>query len=144
MIKVVILYAPQDAAVKKFADSVQKAFDKKSFKVTVTGAGKAHIPNIAAAEAVILGSRTENGADMHEDFSELLRAFSGVNFAGRCAAFFAEKGSGTATVFAEALADSEISLFPEPLTFQEKIIDSQKIKRWVSQFSSYIRKNLHD
>ncbi len=144
MIKVVILYAPQDAVVKKFADCVQKAFDRKSFKVTVMGAGKAHIPDIAAVDAVILGSRSENGVDIHADFSELRRAFSGVNFAGRCAAFFADKGSDTAGELTASLADSEIAVFTEPLAYQDKEADAQKIKHWVTQFSSFIRKNLHE
>jgi flavodoxin len=144
MIKVVILYAPQDAAVKKFADCVQKAFDKKSFKVAALSAGKAHIPDIAAVDAVILGSCSESVADVHEDFAELLRAFSGVNFAGRCAAFFTDKGSDAAGEFSSALVDSEISIFAEPLAYQEKEADAQKVKRWVAQFMSFIRKNIHE
>ncbi|MBN2353986.1 MAG: flavodoxin family protein [Spirochaetales bacterium] len=144
MFKVVILYAPQDASVRKFADCVQKAFDRKQFKATTTGAGKAHVPDIAAVDAVIFGSRAENGINVHADFTELMRAFSGVNFAGRCAAFFADKGSGIAGEFARALADSEISVFSETLAFQEKATDTQKIKRWVDQYSTFIRKNVHE
>ncbi len=144
MFKVVILYAPQDAAVRKFADCIQKAFDRKTFKATALGAGAAHIPDIAAVDAVILGSRAENGLDVHTDFSELMRAFSGVNFAGRCAAFFADRGSGTAGKFTGALEDSEISVFSEPLMFQEKETDTRKIKDWVGHYSSFIRKNVHE
>jgi flavodoxin len=144
MTKVVILYAPQDAAVKKLADCIQKSFDRKSFKAMVLCAAKANIPDMAAVDAVILGSRSENGVDIHADFSELMRAFAGVNFAGRCAAFFADKASKTADEFASALAASDISIFPEALPFQEKGPDAVKVKRWVTQLSSFIRKNHHD
>jgi flavodoxin len=144
MIKVVILYAPQDPAVKRFAETVQKAFDKKTFKVTVKSASQSQMPDITAADAVILGSKADDGTAVHSDFSELMRAFTGVNLSGRCAAFFGSQGTKTAHKFADALADSDISVFESPLVFQEKGAEAQKIKRWAAQFAAYIRKKLHE
>jgi flavodoxin len=144
MITMLILYAPESPALKKCAESLRKAFDRKIFKVTASSAAKSHLSDIAGVKAVILGSWAEDGSPVHTDFAEFIRAFSGVNLSGRCAAFFGEKGSDTAADFTAALADSGISIFKEALVLQEKGCDTQKMKQWAGQYSSYIRKNLHD
>jgi flavodoxin len=144
MIQLLILYAPEQSALKKCAESLQKAFDKKIFRTIVRSAAKSHLPDIASAQAVILGCRAQDGAPVHADFAEMVRSFSGVNLAGRCAGFFGEKGSATAGEFASALADSDIVIYGEPLVLDEKGFDAQKMKRWTAQFSTFVRKNLND
>ena len=143
-IPILILYAPEKPAMKKHAESLRKAFDRRVFRVFARSAAVSHLPDIAAVKAVILGCREENDAPVHADFTEFVRAFAGVNLAGRCAAFFGEKGSQTADRFAASLEDSDISLYGEPLVLQENGFDAQKLKRWAGQFSGFIRKNIHD
>ena len=130
--------------MKKCAELLRKAFDRKAFTATAQSASSSHLSDVAAARAVILGSATEEDTPVHADFTELVRAFSGVNLAGRCAAFFAEKASETAGAFAAALSDSDISMFGEPLVLDEKGFDGPQLKRWAGQFSAFIRKHLHD
>ncbi len=144
MITMLILYAPDEPVMKKCAEHLRKAFDRKVFRVIARSASQSHLSDMAAVQAVILGSLPEDGAPVHPDFAEFMRAFSGVNLSGRCAAFFGEKGTDTVAALAAALEDSDISRFGEPLALEKTGCDVQKVKRWAAQYSNFIRKNLHD
>lgn len=143
MTRVIIIYAPDDTATKKCADHLQKAFTKKEFFVDTRCAGKADIADIAAADAVILGSRGNRAVAIHADYQELLRAFSGVNFAGRIAGIYMEKDTNTFIEFSEALKDSDILIFDEPLFIPEKGIENTELTRWVKKYSTFLKENLH-
>jgi menaquinone-dependent protoporphyrinogen IX oxidase len=144
MTKVIILYAPHDSGIKKFIEALLKAFDKKRFTVTAKNALKSHIPDIAAADAVVFGSKGNSAVSIHAEFKELLRAFSGVNLAGKSAGFFLEKNTDTFKDFEKALKVSDISIFDEPLIYQEKGIDAKQLRRWADKFGKFLEKNIHE
>jgi flavodoxin len=143
MIKILILYAPQDSGMKKFVDALQKAFPGKEFMVSVKSSSKAQIPDIAAADAAIFGSKGNSAISIHTDYKELLRAFGGVNLSGRSVGFFIEKDTSTFEDFSNALKESDIAIFEEPLIYQERGLDFKQLKRWISQFILFVRRNMH-
>lgn len=140
MLRVCILYAPDEIGLRRLAESLQKAFDHKKFILTVKGAAKANMADITAAQAVIFGCRGLGSLAIHPDFAEFVRAFSGVNLSGRSAAIFMEKDTATYLEFAAALKDTDIALFDEPLLVT-KTINQAELEAWVKRFIIFIEEH---
>ena len=140
MLRVCILYAPDESGLKRLAESLLKAFDHKKFSLTVKTAAKATIADVTAAQAVIFGCRSQGGLAIHPDFAEFVRAFKGVNLSGRSAAIFMEKDTATYLEFASALKDTDIALFDEPFLIS-KNLNQAECEAWVKRFIIFIEEH---
>lgn len=144
MTRIIILYAPDDPAMRKISDQVQKAFDKKQYHITIKNAQRSSIAEIAASQAVIFGSRGNSAVPIHSDYQELVRAFSGVNLAGKSAAIVMEKETETFMEFSAVLKDSEISIFDEPLFLTVQHSENTEIARWVKKYCAFIKEHAYE
>ena len=140
MFNVAIIYAPEDEDIHEFAQQIHSEFKKSDFKATLKKANKASIPDIAAADIVVFGSKEQKKYPIHNDFSQLIRSFSGVNLAGRAAAFFILENSDTLAEFKKVLNDSDIQFFNPPLYIkkEKQKANAKAISQWVKKiYKSY-------
>lgn len=136
MFNVAIIYAPQKSELKELAEIIKNSFNSKSFKVIIKSASQASIPDIAAAEILILAANSSGSSPIHSDFSEILRALKGVNLAGRLAAFYAVNTSDTFKAFKKILNNSEAEIGPELfLSAKGKKARKAEIKNWIEELS---------
>jgi len=136
MFNVAIIYAPQKSELKELVEIIKDSFDSKNFKVISKSASKAGIPDIAAAEILILAANSSGSSPIHSDFSEILRALNGINLAGRLAGFCAVNTSDTLEAFKEVLNDSEAVIGPELLLSAKGEKERKaEIKSWVEELS---------
>ena len=62
MFNVAIIYAPQKSELKELAGIIKNSFNSKSFKVIIKSASQAGIPDIAAAEILILAGNSSGSS----------------------------------------------------------------------------------
>ena len=140
-----VIYAPAEGEINKIADAVRESMQMCKFSVAVKEAAGASIPDMAAADLILLGSspQGEGEASIHSDFSEIIRALEGVNLAGRVAGVFAVDSEKTLTDFRKALKDSEITLKNENLILiKSNKIDKNKIKKWLNRLSAQVEERV--
>ena len=132
MYRAVIIYAPDDEQMGGLARRVESSLDRDSFEVETKIAGQAAIPDLAAADLIILGSRAAAEDPIHSDFSEILRALSGITLAGRVAGVFSAAGVSTLAAFRRALQDCELAL-PERNFLNLSGEHGPEIERWTAE-----------
>jgi len=136
MFNVAIIYAPQESELKGLTEIIRDCFNPKNFKVIIKSASQAGIPDIAAAEILILAANSSGRSAVHSDFSEILRALKGVNLAGRLAGFCTVNTSDTLKAFKEVLSDAEAIIGPELfLSAKGKKARKAEIKNWIEELS---------
>ena len=84
MYRLTILYAPEDEEYAGPAKQLGDAFSELGLDVVVKAAKNAGIPDILAADIVIFGSSVFKPY-LHPHFAEMVRAFKGINLAGKFA-----------------------------------------------------------
>ena len=110
MYRGVIIYAPAGAGMEQFVRRLEECIDRERLKVETKPAVQAAIPDLAAADLFLLGSLPEGQNPIHSDFSEILRALSGVTLAGRIGGVFSMNSPPTLSAFRDALRDCELDL----------------------------------
>jgi flavodoxin len=105
-----LIYAPATAEMDALAELIVGKLAGERVTVVRKPARDAAIPDLAAADLVLLGSTAGAAAAIHEDFAEILRALDGISLAGRSVGVFALGSESTISAFAEALKDCEIAL----------------------------------
>ncbi|MBN2535885.1 MAG: flavodoxin family protein [Spirochaetales bacterium] len=137
MFRVIILYAPDEETILETAKNIKAAFNNEKCETAVKAAKNALIPDIAASDIVILGSKTEGKKPVHSDFKEIIRALHGINLAGRIAGFFSFGLDATITSFKEALLDSDITIYKDNLLIKDGQNNSSEISIWVKKLIVY-------
>ncbi len=136
MFNVAIIYAPQKSELKDLAEIIKDSFNSKNFKVISKSASQAGIPDIAAAEILILAASSSGSSPIHSDFSEILRALNGINLAGRLAGFCAVNTSDALEAFNAVFNDSEAVIGPELLlSARDAKACKAEIKNWIEELS---------
>ncbi len=142
----VIIYAPEDKALQGVINNIEAVVNKKFISLTVMPAGKALISHIALADLVILASLDDSQRSIHEDFSELLRTFTGVNLSGKFIGFVTVKDSNTLKDFEKSLKDTGITYFEEPLAVEDGIqAGSRSLTAWIKKLENEFKefKSVH-
>ncbi|MBN2442271.1 MAG: flavodoxin family protein [Spirochaetales bacterium] len=121
MLKVIILYAPEDKSTNNPVNNIKTAFENEKCVVLAKSAKNTTIPDITASEILIIGSKTDGKKSIHPEFKELTRALKGINLAGRTAGIFSFDNEKTVTSFKEVLHDSGISLYNLNLYFKNEM-----------------------
>ena len=129
MFRAAVIYAP--AALEAVAERISASLDRKRFQVSLKPAEQASIPDLAAADLVLLGSSAKGRAALPSEFAEILRALSGINLAGRVAGVFAAGGDAPLAAWKKALKDSGIRLEAENL-LQSDGADPKALSGWVA------------
>jgi len=130
MCKVVILYAPDEKFINETANNIATVFNKGKCHTTVKSANQTKIPDITASDIIIFGPNTKEKKTVHPDYKEIIRAFTGINLAGRIAGFFTFGGNESINSFKEILHDTDISLY-EPNFLIENNNDPDILMKWV-------------
>jgi flavodoxin len=127
MLRAAVIYAP--AALQAAAERVSASLDRKRFRVSVKPAGEAAVPDLAAADLVLLGSSAQGRAALPREFAEIVRALAGINLAGRVAGVFAEGSDASLAAWKKALRDSGIRL--EESLLRSDQADPRALSAWV-------------
>lgn len=110
MYQAAVIYAPASSAMGALTERIAEALKERRLKVVRKEAAQAIIPDLTAADLVVLGSAAGTKAAIHEDFTEILRALKGISLAGRTIGVFALQSSETLQAFEKALSDCEVPL----------------------------------
>jgi hypothetical protein len=146
MYQCVIIYAPEDKTLQGVINNIKALVDKNLFTLTVMPAGKALISHIALADLVILASLNDSGLSIHEDFSELLRTFTGVNLSGKLVGFVTAKDGSSLRDFEKSLKDTGITYFEEPLAVEDgSQAGSRSLTAWIKKMENEFKefKSVH-
>jgi hypothetical protein len=136
MYRLRILYAPKEDKTDKWVKAVEEAFQKyQELEVSSKSCQEASMTDFQAADIMIIGQFFENGENKNvcDNFKEILRALRGVNLAGRLAGFLSHKHDNVPLLFQEALKETDIRYFEEPLTLKEGKNDKKQIQDWVTR-----------
>jgi flavodoxin len=136
MFRAAVIYAP--AALQAVAERISAALDRKRFQVSVKPAEQASIPDLAAADLVLLGSsaQAQAGAPLPVEFAELLRALSGINLAGRVGGIFAAGSDAPLAAWKKALQDSDLRVDENLLRCDQA--DAQALRGWVVELARQV------
>ncbi len=127
MLRAAVIYAP--AALQTVAERIAASLERKRFQVNLKPAGQASIPDLAAADLVLLGSSAQGRAALPAEFAEILRALSGINLAGRVGGVFAAGSDAPLTAWKKALKDCGIRL--EENLLRCDVAEAQALSAWV-------------
>lgn len=139
MYKVIILYAPDEKTIVDTVNDIEIAFNNENCITAVKAAKNALIPDIAASEIVILGSKAEGKRLIHSDFKEIIRSLRGINLAGRIAGIFSFDQEETFVSFKQALNDSDITVFGKSLLIKNGQPDSSATAAWAKKILTYYK-----
>ncbi len=133
MRRATIIYAPADSAVAALAAEMEHAFDPNQFRVRMKEAAQAAVPDLAAADVILLGSQPDGRAAVHRGFNEIIRSLRGINLAGRVAGLFAVGSRKTLEVLRRALKDSDVLIAAEEFVLEPGAGDrhGEKAGAWV-------------
>lgn len=145
MYHAVIIYASGENKLKSIVGKIEESFDKDKFEVVVKDAADASIPDIAAADLILLGSSQEGSKAVHSNFAEIIRAFEGISLAGRVAGLFSVDSERTLSKFKKALKDSEVTLKKENsfLVNSSERINKTQIREWLQTLSAQVEEIIH-
>ncbi|MBN1834686.1 MAG: hypothetical protein JW820_02485 [Spirochaetales bacterium] len=112
MYQAAVVYAPASPEMSAVTDRVVQQLRQERLKVVRKEASQASIPDLTAADLVVLGSAAQGKVPIDRDFAEILRALKGISLAPRAVGVFALGSQETLDAFAKALADCEVALGP--------------------------------
>ncbi len=137
MVRLTVLYAPEDEEYAEPARQLGEAFTELGLDVIVKAAKVAGIPDILAADIVIFGS-TVFKPDLHPHFAEMVRAFEGINLAGKYAGFLSYNGNNAPKLFRKALRDTDIYEFRRDLAIKSGKSKPEELMKWARDlYKSY-------
>ena len=112
MYQAAVIYAPDSPEMSALSEQIARKLGQERLKVVRKEAAQAIVPDLSAANLVLLGSAAGEKGPIHQDFAEILRALKGISLAGRTVGAFALRSAETLQAFREALADCEVPLDP--------------------------------
>ena len=136
MTRTVIIYAPDEEALRNPVEEMTDHLETNKHHVIVKTAKETHMPDLAAANIVLLGSKPSGSTPLHPEFKEIVRALKGINLAGRTAGLFSCGEEGSIAAFQKALEDCNIDVCNHELHLREGKTDSGRIIEWLDQIIS--------
>lgn len=144
MIKILILFAPQDDVLKDICENLGSHFDANQYQIKILSANKSSMPDLSAADIIILSSAKGKTKANHSDYNEIIRSAQGINFAGRTAGFLSFSSEGLFEKFSADFNDSEISIFPEVLDIDINSINKKALQNWAQGLEKFHRVKLNE
>jgi hypothetical protein len=133
MLSVIIIYAPEDQSAINSTSKIKAAFETEGCKANVKTAASAIIPDITAADIILLGSMSKGKIPVHPDFKEITLALQGINLAGKTAGIFTVDSINTINAFREILHDSHITICDEGFFINKENNNSFTEADWVKK-----------
>jgi flavodoxin len=134
MFRVAVIYAP--AALQAAAERIADSLDRQRFRVLVKPADQASVPDLAAADLVLLGSSAQGRAALPAEFAEIVRALSGIDLSGRVAGVFAAGSDAPLAAWKKALKDSGIRL--EESLLRSDGTDAKALGAWLAALTGQV------
>jgi flavodoxin len=134
MYNAVVLWAPDSADNRRIVEVVARALEQTKVALRLKNAAEATIADLTAADILIFGVQKVPAGDAPSEYSDLLRIFRGITFAGRTAGFFS-MGTDKATVrLRKALKETEILLLDDdPLFTDQKPGAQPLVTEWAQR-----------
>ena len=107
-----LIYAPTTSEMDALVEEILRRLPGDRITTVRKPAREAAIPDLAAADLLLLGSTAGETGAIHDEFAEILRALEGISLAGRALGVFSLRSESTISAFAEALEDCEAPLPP--------------------------------
>ncbi len=134
MYNVVVLWAPDSADNRRIVEMVARALEQTKVALRMKTASEATIADLTAADILVFGSQKVTAGEAPSEYTDLLRIFRGITFAGRTAGFFS-MGTDKATVrLRKALKETEIQqLEDDPLFTDQKPGAQPSVTEWAQR-----------
>ena len=86
--KVIIVFSPESGDISALAETIARKCEEASCAVVVKPAGQVTVPELNAADILVFGAEEEGASLLEGGFQEIIRAFTGINLAGKTGALF--------------------------------------------------------
>ena len=143
MYRLTILYAPEDEEYAGPAKQLGDAFSELGLDVVVKAAKNAGIPDILAADIVIFGSSVFKPY-LHPHFAEMVRAFKGINLAGKFAGFLSYSDNNAPRLFRKALRDTDIFEFRRDLVISSGGVEPAELMKWAKELYEKCKEGIYE
>ena len=143
MYRLTILYAPEDEEYAGPAKQLGDAFSELGLDVVVKAAKNAGIPDILAADIVIFGSSVFKPY-LHPHFAEMVRAFKGINLAGKFAGFLSYSDNNAPRLFRKALRDTGIYEFRRDLVINSGGAEPAELMKWAQELYEKCKEGIYE
>ncbi len=143
MYRLTILYAPEDEEYAGPAKQLGDAFSELGLDVVVKAAKNAGIPDILAADIVIFGSSVFKPY-LHPHFAEMVRAFKGINLAGKFAGFLSYGDNNAPRLFRKALRDTDIFEFRRDLVISSGGAEPAELMKWAKELYEKCEEGIYE
>ena len=143
MYRLTILYAPEDEEYAGPAKQLGDAFSELGLDVVVKAAKNAGIPDILAADIVIFGSSVFKPY-LHPHFAEMVRAFKGINLAGKFAGFLSYGDNNAPKLFRKALRDTDIFEFRRDLVISSGGVEPAELMKWAIELYEKCKEGIYE
>ena len=143
--KVLIIYSPYNARLKKFSKKLAKMFNTQQYAVKTQEACKTSVPDITASDIIFFGTDEYGDQFMKGDFSELNRALSGINLAPRHAGIFSYTAPHALSSLERMIADTGMTVAEEkPVITLLGKKPEQFIEKWIKTVQTKFEEAAHD
>lgn len=137
--RLAILHAPSDGPVSAVVKALAAAFDKRTFKISTHPAASSDISAINAADVVVLVDTPRAGGKVHPEYTEYVRAFKGINLAGRVIGLVLVGGGATKSGFKSALKDAAVRIHDKDLLVESGPPPATKLSAWAGGLTADYR-----
>ena len=143
MYRLVILYAPDTSDLSGPLAALGRSLERPDVEVNVKAASQALFPDVLAADMALFCSGDCKEHSAHPDFSEMVRAFTGVNFAGKFAGLISFKGNQSPHLFRQSLKDTGIEVHTEDLDLDGDQAERKTLQNWADRFYQAFKDGRH-
>jgi len=139
----VLIVTSKNEHVEACGNAIEKELRKASFQVSRKNAAETTIPMVNAADILIFGI---HGTQLPPEFSEINRAFTGINLAGRTGALFVDASESAAGSLKEMLKDTDINLSSQVFYCRREssTVNSSALTKWVQTILKTYRDMIHE
>lgn len=145
-VRAVLVHAADDPGMGEVVAGVRRILEGMGCAVSTKQAALARVPDLAAADLVILGAAGGSPAGggpapVPDEFSELLRSLQGVTLAGRAVAAFSLGGGGALNGFRAALRDCEVPLLDSCFLEGARSAGEDALEAWLRPLVQGLRES---
>jgi hypothetical protein len=128
-----VLYPQDNERLAATGTKIRDAFAAAGFTAVLQAVEDSLLPHLNAASILVLAADRGGDEFAKGPYREIRRACSGINYAGRLAAFFSNDSAPNAAL-ADMLVPTEIDRSVPSLSNGESgIPDEETVSRWVEQ-----------
>lgn len=143
--KVLIIYSPNNAPLKRFSKTIKNFFNPNRYAVKIQQAGITSVPDITASDIIFFGADQAGEQFLRGGFSELNRALTGINLAPRHTGLFSYGSADALISLEKMIADTGMTVADEkPVITLLGKKPEHYIEKWIKTVQTKFEEAVHD